>query len=212
MTFALLSGTMADAQSLLTAVAGNASAVGLRINMKRQSIRVGDFSSDDHPTLRVRNGQITEVNDCKYLGSWVKSPERTLQSDALTHIWQQTGCRGCGNQDVVERPNQGVQSNSGKCAALWSRDLDPNCTTNIQNLWDIHQHFTESSKRVMERLHHQRRVIRRPSPGRCYLSNSIRYHRNSTIIQQSALVAVVTSLHPVSNPSSGYYRQLFRPC
>ena len=51
MTFALLSGTMADAQSLLTAVEGNASAVGLRINMNRQSIRVGDFSSDDHPTL-----------------------------------------------------------------------------------------------------------------------------------------------------------------
>ena len=34
---ALLSGTMKDTQSLLTAVEDNASAVGLRINMKRRS-------------------------------------------------------------------------------------------------------------------------------------------------------------------------------
>ena len=139
--------------------------------------------------------------------------QRGLCSQMLSRIYgSKQVVEGVGIKMWSKDQNQGVQSNSGKCAAQWSRDLDPNCTTNIQNLWDIHQHFTESSKRVMERLHHQRRVIRRPSSGRCYLSNSICYHRNSTIIQQSALVAVVTSLHPVSNPSSGNYRQLFHPC
>ena len=49
---ALLSGTMANAQTLLTAVEENAAAVGLHIIMKKtEYIRIGDFSGDTHPTL-----------------------------------------------------------------------------------------------------------------------------------------------------------------
>ena len=47
---AFLSGTMANAQTLLTAVEDNATAVGLHINMKKTKyIRIGDFSGN---TLR----------------------------------------------------------------------------------------------------------------------------------------------------------------
>ena len=74
---ALLSGTMASAQTPLTAVEENAAAVGLRINMKKTGyIRIGDFFSDSHPTLRVSSGEIAEVTDFRYLGSWIMSSQK----------------------------------------------------------------------------------------------------------------------------------------
>ena len=61
---AFLSGTMANAQTLLTAVEKNAAAVGWNINMKKtEYIRIGDFSGYTHPTLRVSGGKIAEVAD-----------------------------------------------------------------------------------------------------------------------------------------------------
>ena len=64
------------AQTLLTAVEENAaaSAVGLHINMKKtEYIRIGDFSGNTHPTLRVSGGEIAEVADFRYLGRWIMS-------------------------------------------------------------------------------------------------------------------------------------------
>ena len=69
----LLSGTIANAQTLLTAVEENAAAVGLHINMKTEYIRIGDFSSNNHPALRVSGGEIAEVTDFRYFGSWIMS-------------------------------------------------------------------------------------------------------------------------------------------
>ena len=73
----LLSGTMTNAQTLLTAVEKNAAAVGLHINLqKTEYIRIGDFSNDNHPALRVSSGDIAEVSDFRYLGSWIMSPHK----------------------------------------------------------------------------------------------------------------------------------------
>ena len=64
---ALLSGIMANAQTLLTAVEENAAAVGVHINMKKTKyIRIGDFSGDTHPTLIASGGEIAEVADIRY--------------------------------------------------------------------------------------------------------------------------------------------------
>ena len=64
---ALLSGTMANAQTLLTAVEENAAAVGVHINMKKiEYIRIGDSSGDTHPTLIASGGEIAEVADIRY--------------------------------------------------------------------------------------------------------------------------------------------------
>ena len=75
----LLTGTMANAQSILAAVEENVVAVGLCVCMKpcRIYIRVDDFSGDSHPTLvlRVRDGEIVEVSDFRYLGTWIKSSQ-----------------------------------------------------------------------------------------------------------------------------------------
>ena len=54
----LLSGTMANAQTLQTAIKENAAAVGWHINMKTEYIRIGDFSSNNHPALRVSGGKL----------------------------------------------------------------------------------------------------------------------------------------------------------
>ena len=98
---ALLSGTMANAQILLTAVEENAAAVGLHINMKKtEYIRIGDFSSDNHPTLRVIGGEIAEVADFRYLGSWNMSPNKDFvvrhacayeAANKLWRVWK-SGC------------------------------------------------------------------------------------------------------------------------
>ena len=70
----LLCGSMTNAQTLLTAVEENAAAVGLHINLqKTEYIRIGDFSNDNHPVLRVSSGDIAEVTDFRYLGSWIMS-------------------------------------------------------------------------------------------------------------------------------------------
>ena len=98
---ALLSGTMANAQTLLTAVEENAAAVGLHINMKKtEYIRIGDFSGDTHPTLRVSGGEIAEVADFRYLGSWIMSSNkdfvvrRACAYEAANKLWRvwKSGC------------------------------------------------------------------------------------------------------------------------
>ena len=98
---ALLSGTMANAQTLLTAVEENAAAVGLHINMKKtEYIRIGNFSSDNHPTLRVIGGEIAEVADFRYLGSWIMSSNkdfvvrRACTHEAANKLWRvwKSGC------------------------------------------------------------------------------------------------------------------------
>ena len=98
---ALLSGTMANAQTLLTAVEENAAAVGLHINMKKtEYIRIGDFSNDNHPTLRVSGGEIAEVTDFRYLGSWIMSSQKDFvvrracayeTANKLWRVWK-SGC------------------------------------------------------------------------------------------------------------------------
>ena len=50
------------------------------------------------------------------------SQRGTSQSDALTHIRQQTGCGECGNQDVVERPKSGGSEEQWKmCSSMEQR-------------------------------------------------------------------------------------------
>ena len=68
----LRSGTMTNAQTLLTAIEQNAAAVGLHVNLqKTEYIRIGDFSGDNHPTVRVSGGDIADVSDFRYRGSWI---------------------------------------------------------------------------------------------------------------------------------------------
>ena len=97
----LLSGTMTNAQTLLTAVEKNAAAVGLHINLqKTEYIRIGDFSDDNHPALRVSSGDIAEVSDFRYLGSWIMSPHKDFAvrracayevANKLWRVWK-SGC------------------------------------------------------------------------------------------------------------------------
>ena len=72
----LLSGTMTNAQSS-TAVKENAAVVGLHINMNKTEY-IGDFSSDNHPTLTVTGGEIAEVRDFCCLSSWTRSSKNNF--------------------------------------------------------------------------------------------------------------------------------------
>ena len=97
----LLSGTMTNAQTLLTAVEKNAAAVGLHINLQKiEYIRIGVFSNDNHPALRVSSGDIAEVSDFRYLGSWIMSPHKDFAvrracayevANKLWRVWK-SGC------------------------------------------------------------------------------------------------------------------------
>ena len=92
---------MTNAQTLLTAVEKNAVAVGLHINLqKTEYIRIGDFSDDNHPALRVSSGDIAEVSDFRYLGSWIMSPHkdfavrRACAYEVAIKLWRvwKSGC------------------------------------------------------------------------------------------------------------------------
>ena len=67
---------------------------------KTKYITIGDFSSDNHPTLRVSNGEIVEVTDFRYLGSWIMSSQkdfvvwRACAYEAANKLWRvwKSGC------------------------------------------------------------------------------------------------------------------------
>ena len=91
---ALLSDDKEKAQRLLLSTEEWALSVGLCINKsKTECMNVGQ-TTNDQTTLQVREGDIKEVEDFKYLGSWVKSSSkdfyirRAQAFDASERMWQ----------------------------------------------------------------------------------------------------------------------------
>ena len=95
---ALLSDTVAQAQELLKNVENAALCVGLHMNAKKTQ-----FMAFNQPTCveikTVEGSPLEEVNDFKYLGSWVKSTEQDIKvkkaltwkaCNKLTKIWNST--------------------------------------------------------------------------------------------------------------------------
>ena len=73
----------------------------MHINLqKTEYIRIGDFSDDNHPALRVSSGDIAEVSDFRYLGSWIMSPHkdfavrRACAYEVAIKLWRvwKSGC------------------------------------------------------------------------------------------------------------------------
>ena len=87
---------MEKAQRLLSATEEWALSVGLCIKKgKTEYLRLGE--PDGHAPLRVKEGEIKEVEDCKYLGSWlmtsakdfnVRRAQAFAASDRMWRVWK----------------------------------------------------------------------------------------------------------------------------
>ena len=94
---ALLSDTAAQAQELLRKVENAACCVGLHMNVKKTQFMT--FNQPDVEIRTVDGSSLEEVNDFKYLGSWVQSTEQDIRvrkalawkaCNKLSKIWKYT--------------------------------------------------------------------------------------------------------------------------
>ena len=75
----LLSNHMEQAQELLSRVESECAKVGLRLNAKKTEVITYNIQ-EEHPPLTTTGGTaLKEVNDFKYLGSWINSTEQDLK-------------------------------------------------------------------------------------------------------------------------------------
>ena len=91
----LLSDSVEQAQELLNRVELECSKVGLRLNAKKTEVIT--YNLPEHPPLTTTGGTVLkEVNDFKYLGSWVNSTEQDLKVrkalawkalNGMTSVW-----------------------------------------------------------------------------------------------------------------------------
>ena len=76
----LISDHVRQAQELLTAVETECARVGLRLNAKKTEVITYNISPQDHAPLKTTGGTaLKEVDNFKYLGSWVNSSEQDLR-------------------------------------------------------------------------------------------------------------------------------------
>ena len=75
----LISDRVEQAQELLNRVEVECAKVGLRLNAKKTEVITYNFHMD-HPPITTSDGNaLREVNDFKYLGSWMNSTEQDLK-------------------------------------------------------------------------------------------------------------------------------------
>ena len=75
----LLSNHMEQAQELLSRVESECAMVGFRLNAKKTEVITYNIQTDHTPLTTSGGDALKEVNDFKYLGSWVNSTEQDLK-------------------------------------------------------------------------------------------------------------------------------------
>ena len=75
----LVSDRVEQAQELLNRVEVECAKVGLRLNIKKTKVITYNICTDHLPITTSEGSSLQEVNDFKYLGSWVNSTEQDLK-------------------------------------------------------------------------------------------------------------------------------------
>ena len=134
---ALLSDTIEKTQLLLLRVELAAESIGLHINAKKTEYIT--YNQDEGEIITLTGNQLKCVKDFKYLGSWIGSSKKNMNTRIGLARWISSGSQAWEKNWKIKF----YSKYSRKCTLVWFRKLDSyqndgkkGCTETILDCWE----------------------------------------------------------------------------